>query len=97
MPRAVLLLHRKRIYDDGGVLELKLWTVPSEVPGSERRLRYSLYYGERGYRLVGYDNERGKGDHRHYAEQEEPYSFSGVRRLVVDILNDVRRIRGGSS
>ncbi len=46
MAKAVLLLHRKRIYDDGGILEMKLWRVPAEVPGSEHQLKYSLYYGE---------------------------------------------------
>jgi hypothetical protein len=97
MAKAVLLLHRKRIYDDGGILEMKLWRVPAEVAGSRHRLKYSLYYGEAGSRLVGYDNERGKGDHRHYAGREQGYTFTDVRRLVADFLSDVRRVRGGRS
>jgi hypothetical protein len=95
MAKAVLLLHRKRIYDDGGILEMKLWRVPTEVPGSEHQLKYSLYYGEVGRRLVGYDNERGKGDHRHYADREHRYVFTDVQRLVTDFLSDVQRVRGG--
>ncbi len=95
MAKAVLLFHRKRIYDDGGILEMKLWRLPARVPGSRHRLKYSLYYGEGGRRLVGYDNERGKGDHRHYADQEHAYAFSDVRRLMADFLADVRRVRGG--
>ncbi len=56
-------------------------------------LKYSLYYGRAGVRLVGYDNERGKGDHRHYGGREEPYEFSTPERLVADFLSDVARLR----
>lgn len=34
MTKATLTLHRKRRYDDGAILELKLWQVPAAVPGS---------------------------------------------------------------
>jgi hypothetical protein len=43
---------------------------------------------------VGYDNERGKGDHRHYGDQEEVYVFTDVGTLVADFLKDVIRVRG---
>ena len=94
MPSATLLFHRKRIYDDGGIVELKLWSVPVALAGSRHTLKYSLYYGQDGQRLVGYDNEAGKGDHRHYGDLEEAYDFSTVDRLVEDFLADVSRIRG---
>ena len=93
--KARLLLHRKRAYDDGGILELKLWEVPAPVRGSGHSLKYSLFYGRQGVRLVGYDNESGKGDHRHYSDREEACEWSGPRRLIADFLADVRRIRGG--
>jgi len=73
---------------------VKLWEVPSPVPGSAHRLKYSLFYGRRGARLVGYDNEAGKGDHRHYGDREEPYAFTSPEQLVADFLADVRRMRG---
>jgi len=57
-------------------------------------LKYSLFYGRPGERLVGYDNERGRGDHRHLAGKEEPYSFSTPEQLIADFLADVRRLRG---
>ena len=53
-----------------------------------------VFYGYPGRRVVGYDNERGKGDHRHLEEREEAYSFSTVEILVLDFLSDVRRVRG---
>jgi Family of unknown function (DUF6516) len=45
---------------------------------------------------VGYDNERGKGDHRHIEGREEAYAFIGVERLIEDFLADIRRLRGES-
>ncbi|WP_371418458.1 peptidylprolyl isomerase [Methylocapsa sp. S129] len=41
-------------------------------------------------RQVGYDNERGKGDHRHLDGREFPYTFTSVEELVRDFLSDVR-------
>ncbi|MEI8297916.1 MAG: DUF6516 family protein [Pseudomonadota bacterium] len=55
---------------------MKIWEVPESVPGSWHRLKYSLFYGRSGQRLVGYDNERSKGDHRHIEDREGPYLFS---------------------
>ena len=42
-----------------------------------------------------YDNERGKGDHRHVGGEEESYTFAGVEKLVADFLDDVDKARGG--
>ena len=92
--KATLLHHEKRRYDDGPILEMKLWQVPNPVPGSRHGLKYSLFYGRAGVRLVGYDNEIGKGDHRHINGQETPYPFVSVRKLVADFLADVDAIRG---
>jgi hypothetical protein len=76
MQRAWRILHRKRHYDDGTISELTLWLVPNPVRGSAHAFKYSLFYGRAGVRLVGYDNEPGKGDHRHYEGIEEPYEFT---------------------
>ena len=42
-----------------------------------------------------YDNEVGKGDHRHYGNREEPYRFIDVETLVRDFLADIARLKGG--
>lgn len=44
--------------------------------------------------MVGHDNERGKGDHRHLQDKEEPYIFTTPEQLIADFLADVRRLRG---
>jgi len=91
---AVLAFHDKQVLPDGAIVEMKICQLPAQVPGSAHRLKYSLYYGLDGTRLVGYDNERGKGDHRHIGGHQEPYSFQSVEKLVADFLADVRGLRG---
>lgn len=92
--QAELLFHQRIDYDDGAIVEMVLRRVPSSVPPSTHGLKYSLYYGRPGIRQVGYDNERGKGDHRHFQGVETAYLFSTVERLVADFWSDVRRLRG---
>jgi Family of unknown function (DUF6516) len=58
--KARLLFHQRIDYDDGAIVEMKLWRVASPVPPSRHGLKYSLFYGRPGVREVGYDNERGK-------------------------------------
>jgi hypothetical protein len=91
---AELLLHERIDYDDGSIVEMVLWRVPSPVPPSKHDLKYSLFYGRPGVREVGYDNERGKGDHRHFQGVEAPYAFSSVEQLMGDFWSDVRKLRG---
>lgn len=93
MSNAVLLLHRKRIYDDGAISELTLWLLPEAAPGSSHRLKYSLFYGYPGRRAVAYDNERGKGDHRHQDGMETAYGFESVDKLLADFEAGVAALR----
>ena len=80
-------------YDDGAIVEMALGRVPAPVPPSPHDLKYSLFYGRPGVREVGYDNERGKGDHRHFRGTETAYSFTTVERLMADFWADVHRLR----
>jgi hypothetical protein len=91
---AELLLYQRIDYDDGGIVEMVLWRVPSPVPPSVHDLKYSLFYGRPGIREVGYDNERGKGDHRHVRGVETSYDFISVEQVMIDFWSDVRAVRG---
>lgn len=93
MRRAQRILYRKRHYEDGAIAELTLWLVGQPVRGSPHTFKYSLFYGRPGERLVLYDNEPGKGDHRHYLDREEPYHFTTAEQLIRDFLSDVRNLR----
>jgi hypothetical protein len=93
VPRRAPDFYEKRRFDDGATLEMKIYVVRTPVRGSQHQLKYSLFYGKDGLRLVGYDNEKPKGDHRHYGGVEEPYKFSTVDRLMADFLRDVAALR----
>lgn len=76
------------------IVEMAIWCIPTSSLGSRRSFKVSLFYGRQGERIVGYDNERGKGDHRHLDGREEPCDFSTVEILVADFLADIKRARG---
>jgi hypothetical protein len=90
---AVLIRRQKSVLSDGAILELVIWRVPEPVEGSEHSYKYRLYYGREGRRIVGYDNERPKGDHRHLDGVEEAYTFNTIENLVRDFLADVEKRR----
>ena len=90
-----MLFHQRVDYDDGAIVEMVIWRVPLPVPPSTHGLKYSLFYGRPGMRTVCYDNERGKGDHRHFQGAETAYRFDMVEQLMSDFWSDVRALRGG--
>ena len=92
--RATLLFQERIVYDDGAIVEMTLWRVPNPVPPTKHGLKYSLFYGYPAVREVGYDNERGKGDHRHFRAVESAYTFTTVEKLMADFWSDVGRLRG---
>ena len=92
--KARQLLHRKRYYDDGAISEVKLVILPGQpVAGSEHPFEYSLFYGYPGRRAVAYDNEAGKGDHRHRDGVETPYVFESLDKLLADFDAEVAAMR----
>jgi hypothetical protein len=91
--KAVLLARSKEVLSDGAILEMVIWRLPEPVPGCDHFYKYRLYYGRYGVRLVGYDNERPKGDHRHINGVETSYKFTSVDQLVEDFLSTVRARR----
>lgn len=88
-----LAFHDKAVYPDGSIIEMTIWELSGAVVGSNHTLKYSLFYGSPGTRIVGYDNERGKGDHKHIGAVEEAYLFTTVEQLVADFLSDVAKKR----
>lgn len=92
--KATRVFHQKYLMRDGAIVEMTIWRVPAPVRGSRHELKYRLFYGFPGTRIVGYDNEPGKGDHRHLRGKESVYRFISIDRLVADFLADVRRTRG---
>jgi Family of unknown function (DUF6516) len=90
---AVVVERTKQRLDDGHILEIVIWKVPVPVPGSSHLFKYRLFYGRLGERIVGFDNERGKGDHCHLDGKELPYQFSTIEKLVRDFRGEIFRRR----
>jgi hypothetical protein len=91
--KATKLFHDKATLPDGSIVEMTIWQLATANPERPHGLKYSLYDGRAGERLVGYGNERGKGDHKHIAGREQRYRFVSVEQLVADFLADVERVR----
>ena len=91
--KAKLLFRFEQDFDDGAKVRMVIWEVPSPVPPSEHPNKYRLVYVEEGIRVIGFDNERGKGDHRHDADIESLYCFVDVPTLIKDFIDAVRQRR----
>lgn len=87
--KATELFRAKEAYGDGFV-EIVIWQVPEPVAPSEHPYKYRLVYVVEGQRVVGYDNERGKGDHKHLGDAEEKYYFASPQQLIADFMADVK-------
>lgn len=86
---AALVAKAKEVRDDGTIVEIVIWELPMPSAPCSHRFKYRLYYGHGGICRVRYDNERGKGDHRHIGNREEAYVFSSIERLLADFERDV--------
>jgi hypothetical protein len=94
--QATLIYHEKYIYGDGAIREMILWQLPKISSENPHGLKYRLYYGlADGTSKVRYDNEAGKGYHKHIGVREEPYQFKDVEALVADFLRDIEKARRG--
>jgi len=94
---AKLSYQDKYIYPDGAIREIILWELPDKDDERPHGLKYRLFYGYSGQSLVRYDNERGKGDHRHEGDQEQPCRVISFEQLIEDFRADIKQARGESS
>ena len=91
--KARLITRFKDVTPEGGVIELVVWRVPEPVPPSEHGFKYRAAYAIDGVRVVGFDNERGKGDHFHIRGTERRYTFISVQQLIADFIAAVDSAR----
>jgi hypothetical protein len=84
--RAKLITRFKDITPEGAIIEWVVWRVPYPVSPSMHHYKYRAVFVVDGIRIIGFDNERGKGDHQHLSGDEIPYEFHSVDRLVEDFI-----------
>jgi len=90
--KSTAIYPRAREYHaDGSFTEIVIWHLPEPVPPCGHCYKYRLVHIVNGVRVVGYDNERGKGDHKHIDGVELPYFFSTPKHLLADFKHDVKR------
>ena len=91
--KAELLMRERRVLEVGFV-EVVVWGLPESLSGSTHSFKYRLTYVVDGECVLRYDNESGKGDHRHMGGKETTYVFVSVDQLLDDFLADVARWKG---
>ena len=96
MAKAILILDSKTVLQDGRILQRTVWRLPANPADRLHGFKYRLYCGRNGQTIVRYDNEAGKGDHRHTGphEVETAYGFTSLMQLLQDFAQDVERLSG---
>ncbi|MEQ1807396.1 MAG: DUF6516 family protein [Burkholderiaceae bacterium] len=92
---AELLMRERRVLEVG-FIEVIVWGLPEPLSGSTHSFKYRLASASvvEGECVLRYDNESGKGDHRHMGGKETTYVFISVDQLLDDFLADVARWKG---
>lgn len=87
--KAEPLAQERHVLDENAFVEIVIWRVPRAVTGSVHSLKYRLALVVDGQCVLRYDNEAGKGDHRHVGRVESRYAFSDAETLLADFWTDV--------
>jgi hypothetical protein len=75
------------------IREMVVWRLHKPVPGCRHQFKYRFFFGtDDGTCLVRYDNERGKGDHKHLAGVQLPYLFRDLEATFADFLADIATV-----
>jgi hypothetical protein len=91
--KAELLMRERRVLEVG-FIEVIVWRLPEPLSGSSHSFKYRLAYIVEDECVLRYDNESGKGDHRHMGGKETTYAFVSLDQLLDDFLADVARGKG---
>jgi len=93
--KAVLVTRERRTLEDENFAEIVIWKLPHPVPPCLHLYKYRLVYIVDGMRVVGFDNERGKGDHCHFGARQFAYVFRGIPALLADFDGEIERWNNG--
>ncbi len=87
--KATSLMNERHAIGDDRFVQLVVWGLPQPLAGSAHAFKYRLAFVVNGECVLRYDNEAGKGDHKHVQGVEHPYTFVSVDRLIDDFRLDV--------
>lgn len=86
---AELLVNERLILSPNTFVEMVVWRLPQPLSGSRHGFKYRLALVVNGCCMMRYDNEAGKGDHKHLEDEEIPYIFTTPQALLEDFWRDV--------
>ena len=86
------LLDERHVLNESAFVELVIWRVAAPVRGSAHEYRYRLALVIDGKCVLRYDNEAGKGDHRHVGDKERKYRFKSAEQLLTDFWTDIEEM-----
>ena len=91
--KAELLMRERLILSRRAFVEIVIWKLPRPLPDSKHAFKYRLAYIANQRCVLRFDNEAGKGDHKHLDEIEEPYVFSNHEALQADFWDEISKRR----
>jgi hypothetical protein len=91
--KAEALAYERHVLAEDAFAEIVIWRLPRSLKGSTHQLKYRLALIVAGECVLRYDNEAGKGDHRHVGDIETIYAFSSHEKLLADFWADIETWR----
>lgn len=91
--KAELLMRERLILSRRAFIEIVIWKLPQPLPYSRHALKYRLAYIANQRCVLRFDNEAGKGDHKHLDEVEAPYIFTSLDALLENFWAEVNKRR----
>lgn len=90
--KAELIIREREVLSEVAFTEIVVWRLPIPAKGSVHSYKYRLALVINGECVLRYDNEAGKGDHRHAGHREKTYTFTTPEALLADFDADVERM-----
>lgn len=89
--KALCLFNSRVVSHENAFVQIVIWRLPAPLRGSSHPFKYRLALIVDGVCVLRYDNEAGKGDHRHVGAVEQFYAFVSPDQLMADFQHDVQR------
>ncbi|MDR2874802.1 MAG: DUF6516 family protein [Methylobacillus sp.] len=92
--KASLLQKERFKLSESAFAEVVIWQLEVPLAGSRHSYKYRLAYVVDEVCELRYDNEIGKGDHKHESGCEIAYTFTTLAQLEADFWADIDRLEG---
>ena len=90
--KATNLLNERIIIGEDAFVEMVVWKISESAKGSDHLYKYRLALVINQECVMRYDNETGKGDHKHIGDTELNYEFTTPEQLLEDFWRNVEAL-----